>query len=71
MSFEEQVKNLSRSDVDEISYHYDNAMDTEHSSGDHWILMSVLDKYGFRAYGPTKAMEMAEEIIALWDRLPK
>ena len=47
MSFEEQVKDLKRSDVDDISYHYDNAVESEHGSGDHWILMSVLDRYGF------------------------
>ena len=71
MSFEEQVKSLNRSDFDDISYHYDNAIDTEHGSGDHWILMSVLDKYGFRTYSPMKAIEVAEEIIILWYRLQK
>jgi len=71
MSFEEQVKNLKRSDVDDISYHYDNAIETEHGSGDHWILMSVLDKYGFRTHSPMKAVKLAEEIIMLWYRLQK
>ncbi len=69
MSFEEQVKNLKQSDVDDISYHYDNAVETEHGSGDHWILMGVLDRYGFRTYNPMKAVKVAEEIIMLWYRL--
>jgi len=71
MSFEEQVKNLKRSAIDDISYHYDNAIETEHGSGDHWILMSVLDKYEFRTHSPMKAVKLAEEIIMLWYRLQK
>ena len=71
MSLEERVKLLNRSAIDEISLHYDNAVDTEHGSDDHWILMSVLDKYSFRTYSPTKAIEVAEEIITLWYRLQK
>ena len=71
MSFEDQVQRLSRSDINEISLHYDSAVDTEHGSGDHWILMAVLDKYGFRTNNPMKAVELAEEIITLWYHLHK
>jgi hypothetical protein len=56
MSLEEQVKRLSRSDINEISLHYDSAVDTEHGSGDHWILMAVLDKHGFRTNSQIKAI---------------
>ena len=71
MSFEDHVQRLSRSDINEISLHYDSAVDTEHGSGDHWILMAVLDRYGFRTNNPMKAVELAEEIITLWYRLHK
>ena len=69
MSLEEQVQRLSNSAINEISLHYDSAVDTEHGSGDHWILMAVLDKHGFRTNSPMKAIELAEEIMALWFRL--
>lgn len=71
MSLENQVKLLNRAAINEISLHYDNAVETEHGSGEHWILMGVLDKYGFRTHSPTKAVELAEEIITLWHRLQK
>ncbi len=69
MSLAEQVKGLTESAINEISLHYDNAVDTEHGSGDHWILMAVLDKYGFRTNNPMKAVELAEEIMTQWYRL--
>lgn len=71
MTFEEQVKCLSEIAINEISLHYDNAIETEHGSGDHWILMHVLDKYGFRTYNPIKAIKVAEEIMILWYQLQK
>lgn len=71
MSFEEQVQRLNRAAINDISLHYDSAMDTEHGSGDHWILMAVLDRYGFRTNSPLKAVELAEEIMTLWYRLQK
>ncbi len=40
-------------------------------SDDHWILMAILDKHGFRTNSPFKAIELAEEIITLWYRLHK
>lgn len=54
MTFQTQVQQLSRSDINEISLHYDSAVDTEHGSGDHWILMAMLDKHGFRTHARSK-----------------
>lgn len=71
MTFEEQVQQLSPSDLNDISLHYDSVVDTEHGSGDYWILMAVLDKYGFRTNSPIKAVELVEEIMTLWYRLHK
>jgi hypothetical protein len=56
MSFEEQVKKLTSDNINEIETHYYAALETEHGSGEHWILMTVLDKYGFRTNSPTQAM---------------
>ena len=66
MSFSEQVQELSSDNINEIETHYYAALETEHGSGEHWILMTVLDKFGFRTHSPTKAMEIADEIIVLW-----
>jgi len=66
MSFEDQVQQLTSANVNEIETHYYAAIETEHGSGEHWILMAVLDKYGFRTNSPTKAMEVADQIIILW-----
>ncbi len=66
MSFEDQVKQLTSSHINEIETHYYAAIETEHGSGEHWILMTVLDKYGFRTHSPTKAMEVADQIIVSW-----
>lgn len=52
MTFEERVKQPGQAAINEISLHYDNAVETDHGSGDHWILMGVLDKYGFCTYNP-------------------
>ena len=71
MTFEEMVKKLDINAANDIEWHYDSAVSTTHGSGDHWILMSVLDKYGFRTNSPTKAVEIAEEIIILWYHLQK
>ena len=71
MTFTEQVKRLDLADINDILVHYDSAMDADHGSDDHWILMSVLDKYGFRTNNPIRAMEVAEEIVTLWYQLQK
>ncbi len=66
MSFEEQVSQLTINNINEIETHYYAAIETEHGSGEHWILMTVLDKYGFRTNSPTRAVKVADEIIVLW-----
>lgn len=66
MTLEDQVKNLTPANINEIEAHYYAALESEHGSGDHWILMTVLDKYGFRTNSPTAAMQVADEIIVLW-----
>lgn len=71
MSLEDRVKVLSEDALVDISLHYDRAVSTDHGSGDHWILMAVLDKYGFRTHNPMKAITMAEEIITIWYRLQR
>jgi hypothetical protein len=71
MSFEEQVKNLTVDNINEIEIHYYAALETEHGSGEHWILMTVLDKYGFRTNSPMQAVKVADEIIVAWYILKK
>ena len=66
MSFEDQVRQLTLININEIETHYYAAIETAHGSGEHWILMAVLDKYGFRTNSPTRAIELADEIIVLW-----
>ena len=66
MTFEEQVKQLTADNVNEIEAHYYAALETEHGSDEHWILMTVLDKFGFRTHSPTRAMKLADEIIMMW-----
>lgn len=56
-------RRLDLADINDLMAHYDSAMDTEHGSGDHWRLTSVLDRDGFRTHSPVRATEMAEEII--------
>ena len=71
MDFETRVSLLTERQLNNISLHLDAALENDHGSGDHWILMSVLDKYGFRTNSPTRAMELAEEIITLWYKSQK
>jgi hypothetical protein len=71
MSFEEQVEQLRVDNINEIETHYYAALETDHGSGEHWILMTVLDKYGFRTNSPMQAMKVADEIIVIWYRLKK
>lgn len=66
MSFEDQVQQLTANSINEIETHYYAAIETEHGSGEHWILMAVLDKHGFRTNSPTRAIEIADRIIVLW-----
>lgn len=69
MSFEEEIKKLTLDNINEIEVHYYAALETDHGSGEHWILMTVLDKYGFRTNSPTQAMKVADEIIIAWYNL--
>lgn len=69
MSFQEQVGQLTIDNINEIETHYYAALETEHGSGEHWILMTVLDKHGFRTNSPTQAMKVADDIIVLWYHL--
>lgn len=66
-----RIKRLSAADIARISTHLDTALDNDSGSGDHWILMSLLDEYGFRTNGTNEAMELAERIIVRWYSLQK
>lgn len=68
-SFTDRVKKLSDNELRDIQAHFERALDTEHGSGDHWILMACLDKHGFRTNSPDEAMRLAEEIISTWYKL--
>jgi hypothetical protein len=68
-SFEEKVKLLSAGDVYTIQTQYDAAMDTEHGSGEHWLLIAALNQQGFRVNSVEEALETAEKIIVLWREL--
>lgn len=61
----EKVALLDRDDIQDIQTHYDLAMESEHGTGNHLLLVSCLSGHGFRANGTDEAIEMAEEIITL------
>ena len=65
-NFEVKVKNLSAADIAQIEAQYDAAMDTEHGSGEHWILIGLLGQKGFRVYSDQEALLTAGKIIAAW-----
>ena len=67
--FERRVSNLSAMDIAQIEAQYDAAMDTEHGSGEHWILIGLLGQKGFRVYSYQEALLIAGQIIAAWYRL--
>jgi len=71
MTFHEQIQQLTLEAIRQIETHYYMALESEHGSGDHWILMTVLDKFGFRTNSPTKAMEIADDIISNWYNLQR
>ena len=66
--FDIDISKLDQEDFDNIIIHYERAMETDHGSGDHWILMGLLSQYGFRASDPIEALQIAEEIIKAWYR---
>ena len=68
-SFENRVKRLSIDDIYDIQTQYDAAMDTDHGSGEHFILIGVLSQKGFRVNSVEEAFEVAGKVIASWQRL--
>ncbi|MCB9078986.1 MAG: hypothetical protein H6631_15385 [Anaerolineaceae bacterium] len=68
-SFEEQVKQLTIHDLYTIQTQYDAAMDTEHGSGEHWLLIAALNQKGFHVRSVEQAIDTAEQIIVLWRQL--
>jgi hypothetical protein len=67
--FDKLVEKLGKSEIQQIETQYDDAVSTEHGSGEHWVLMATLDKYGFRTHSPDAAIKKAEEIITRWYQL--
>jgi hypothetical protein len=68
-NFEEQVKALSKQDLYTIQTQYDAAIDTEHGSGEHWLLIASLNQKGFPVRSVEQAIDTAERIIVLWRQL--
>ena len=68
---DEKIKQLTAAKIANIQVHLDAALDNDHGSGDHWILMSCLAGYGFKTNGTQEAMELAEEIIVKWHTFQK
>ena len=68
-SFEEQVRQLTAQDLYTIQTQYDAAMDTEHGSGEHWLLIAALNQKGFPVRSVEQAVDIAERIIILWRQL--
>ncbi|MCK6629334.1 MAG: hypothetical protein L6R45_29675 [Anaerolineae bacterium] len=66
VSFDEQVRRLSRDDVHAIQAQYDAAMETDHGSGEHWILIGLLGQKGFPVSSFQEAFETAERVIIRW-----
>ena len=71
MKDDDRISRLTPADIDKLQAHLDRALSTDHGSGDHWILMAVLDQLGFRTNSPTAAMDKAEEVISKWYHRPK
>jgi hypothetical protein len=67
----ERIKLLTEEQIIDLKVHLDRALSTDSGSGDHWILISVLDRLGFRTNSSQKAMDKAEEIIVQWERLQR
>jgi hypothetical protein len=68
-TFTEQVKKLTEYDLYTIQTQYDAALDTEHGSGEHWLLIAALNQRGSHVRSVEQAMETAEQIIILWRQL--
>lgn len=66
MSFKEKGLALLKADIDDIMQAMYTALESDTGSGDHWILMVTLDRYGFRTNSTAGAERLAEEIISVW-----
>ena len=65
----DKISKLTERDILDIQMHLERALEYGHGSGDHWILMAILDRYGFRTNSPDKAMRVAEDIIVTWYKI--
>lgn len=68
-SFEDFVKKLSLEDIYTIQTQYDAAIDTDHGSGEHWLLIATLNQKGFHVRSVDQAIDTAERVIILWRQL--
>ncbi len=66
MSFDDQVRRLNRDDLNAIQTQYEAAMETDHGSGEHWILIGLLGQKGFPVNSFQEAFDTAERIIIRW-----
>jgi hypothetical protein len=64
--FVNKVKKLSHTDIVQIQVQYDTAMDSEHGSGEHFILIGLLNQKGFRVNSYQAALKEAQRIIETW-----
>lgn len=65
-SFDDQVRRLNRDELNPIQTQYEAAMETDHGSGEHWILIGLLGQKGFPVNSFQEAFETAERIIIRW-----
>lgn len=68
-TFEEQISRLTEADVYTLQTQYDAAMDTEHGSGEHWLLIAALNQKGFPVRSVEQAIDTVERIIIVWRKL--
>jgi hypothetical protein len=65
-SFDDQVRRLNRDDLNAIQTQYETVMETDHGSGEHWILIGLLGQKGFPVNSFQEAFDTAERIIIRW-----
>jgi hypothetical protein len=53
-------------DLNAIQTQYEAAMETDHGSGEHWILIGLLGQKGFLVNSFQEAFDTAERIIICW-----
>ncbi|MEW5961551.1 MAG: hypothetical protein AB1801_27860 [Chloroflexota bacterium] len=70
---DEKLKILTAADIARIGTHLDEALEHQpgSSSGQHWLLMSLLAEYGFPTHGADEAMELAEQLVSRWYALAR